>query len=144
MLRPLVLAKYLQGIKSPALIAQACNTPDAAGEIDAYLRSAEFLTSLARAKKDMAASVLDAIRDQLHTFLDEYMDLALNSNDPRVRAAVLKDLLDRGGTGATAKVALTTPDMYRKAIEEYIEPHENPAVDSSPAASSDKPGSETK
>ena len=117
----LVLAKYLQGVRAPGLIAQALGTPDEVNQIDAYLRSADFTTALLRAKKDMAASVLDAIRDRLHTFLDEYMDLALNSNDPRVRAAVLKDLLDRGGTGATAKVALTTPDMYRKALEEYIE-----------------------
>jgi len=74
-----------------------------------------------RAKKDIAASVLDAIRDQLHKFLAEYTDLGLTCGDPRVRAQVLKDLLDRGGTGATAKVALTTPDMYKRAIQEYIE-----------------------
>ena len=124
MQRALVLAKYLQGVRVPALIAQALSAPEQEEEINAYIRSAEFNTALLRAKKDMAASVLDAIRDQLHTFLDEYMDLALNSNDPRVRAQVLKDLLDRGGTGATAKVALTTPDMYRKAVEEYMEPDE--------------------
>jgi len=128
MQRASVLAKYLQGIRSPALIAQALEIPGQEGEIWAYIRSAEFNTALVRAKKDMASSVLDAIRDQLHTFLDEYMDLALNSNDPRVRAAVLKDLLDRGGTGATAKVALTTPDMYRKALEEYLEPEASEKV----------------
>src|SRR3972149_4725089 len=121
MQRALVLAKYLQGVRVPALIAQALAIPDAEGEIDAYLRSAEFNTHLLRAKKDMASSVLDAIREQLHTFLAEYTTLGLDCGDPRVRAQVLKDLLDRGGTGATAKVALTTPDMYRKAIEEYIE-----------------------
>jgi hypothetical protein len=125
----MVLAKYLEGMRSPALIAQALKVPDQEGVIDAYLRSAEFNTHLLRAKKDMASSVLDAVRERLHTFLNEYMDLGLSCNDPRVRAAVLKDLLDRGGTGATAKVALTTPDMYRKAIEEYIENPPTPPPD---------------
>jgi hypothetical protein len=124
MQRALVLAKYLEGVRSPALIAQALGTPDDESAIDAYLRSAQFNTHLVRANKDMATSVLDAIREQLHSFLAEYTDLGLNCGDPRVRAQVLKDLLDRGGTGATAKIALTTPDMYRKALEEYREPDE--------------------
>lgn len=121
MQRALVIAKYLEGIRSPNLIAQALGTPEQVPEIDAYLRSAEFNTALLRAKKDMAASVVDAIKAQLHEFLAKYTDLGLNCGDPRVRAQVLKDLLDRGGTGATAKVALTTPDMYRKAVAEYLE-----------------------
>ena len=119
--RSLVLAQYLGGVRNPGLIAQALNTPDEEEQINAFLRSAEFNTCLVRAKKDIAASVLDAIRDQLHKFLAEYTDLGLTCGDPRVRAQVLKDLLDRGGTGATAKVALTTPDMYKRAIQEYIE-----------------------
>jgi len=119
--RSLVLAQYLGGVRNPGLIAQALNTPDEEEQINAFLRSAEFNTCLVRAKKDIAASVLDTIREQLHTFLAEYTALGLACGDPRVRAQVLKDLLDRGGTGATAKVALTTPDMYRKAIEGYIE-----------------------
>jgi len=119
--RALVLAKYLEGVRVPATIAAALNVPEQEEAINAYLRSAEFNTHVLRAKKDMASSVLDMIREQLHTFLAEYTALGLACGDPRVRAQVLKDLLDRGGTGATAKVALTTPDMYRKAIEGYIE-----------------------
>ena len=129
MQRALVLAKFLEGVRTPSLIAQALDVPDQEGQIDAYLRSAEFNTALVRARKDMASSVLDAIRERLHTFLAEYTALGLDCGDPRVRAQVLKDLLDRGGTGATAKVALTTPDMYRRAISEFIEedkPIENP------------------
>ena len=120
-LRTRVLAKYLEGVRDPALIAQALEQHGREGEIDAYLRSAEFNTLLVRAKKDMAASVIEAIKADLHTFLAEYTELGLDCGDPRVRAAILKDLLDRGGTGAAAKVALTTPEMYRKVLEEYIE-----------------------
>lgn len=120
--RTLILAQYLAGVRTPVLIAQALSVPDREEEVHAYLRSADFNTALLRAKKDMAASVVDAIKTQLHRLLKEYLTLGLDCGDPRVRAQVLKDLLDRGGTGATAKVALTTPDAYRKAIEEYLEP----------------------
>lgn len=126
-LRTRVLAKYLEGTHEPYLIAQALEMPAREGEIDAYLRSAEFNTLLVRAKKDMAASVIEAIKSDLHTFLAEYTELGLDCGDPRVRAAILKDLLDRGGTGAAAKVALTTPEMYRKVLEEYVEKPSNGA-----------------
>lgn len=125
MLRALVLSKYLEGVTTAPAIAAALEVPDKVEEISAYLRSAEFATTILRAKKDMAASVVDAIKAQLHTYFAKYVDLGMTCGDPRVRAAVLKDLLDRGGTGATAKVALTTPDAYRKAIEDYVEKDPN-------------------
>ena len=68
MLRALVLGKYLEGVRSASGIAQALSVPEKEAEIYAYLRSAAFNTDLVRAKKDMAASVVDAIRAQLHVF----------------------------------------------------------------------------
>jgi hypothetical protein len=138
MLRALVLGKYLEGVHSAPAIAAAIAAPDQEEEIAAYLRSAEFHTAVLRAKKDMAASVIDTIKAKLHTLLGQYLELT-ECNDPRVRAAVIKDLLDRGGTGATSKVALTTPDAYRKAIEEYIEKAPANGAD----AGNDVPGGDT-
>ena len=124
-LKQYVLIKFLGGMTSPAEIAKAAGL-DGDGEktVSNYLSTNDFLASLQRAKKDMAASVVDTIKEQLHAFLDAYIDLAKSCGDPRVRAQILKDLLDRGGTAATQKMALTSPEAYRKKVEEYLEPDE--------------------
>ena len=127
-LKRYALLKYLGGMTSPAGIAQAAGLDgEAEAFIRTYFRSQEFLIDEKRAKKDTAASVVDAIKEQLHTFLEQYIALAKDCLDPRVRASVLKDLLEKGGAGATAKFSLTSPDAYRKKVEEYLEPDEKSA-----------------
>ena len=100
-------------------------------KIEDYSNNLSFLEAVARAKKDMAASVVDRIRDRLHTYITEMEGLALGSGDPRVRFQALKDLLDRGGMAATQKMSLTSPSAYRKAVEEFMDvkednPHPDP------------------
>ena len=142
-LRKYALLKYLGGMTNPAKIAEAAGV-DGEGEIAirTYFRSQDFLIDEKRARKDTAASVVDAIKEQLHAFLEEYIKLANNCHDPRVRASILKDLLEKGGAGATAKFSLTSPDAYRKKVEEYLEPDAKTGTDTSNGAGS--AGTDTK
>lgn len=124
-LKRYALLKFLSGMTSPAEIAKAAGLDgEAETAVRHYFGTMDFAIELKRAQKDQAASVVDAIKEQLFKFLEEYTNLALTCGDPRVRAQILKDLLDRGGTGATQKMALTSPDAYRKKVEEYLEPDE--------------------
>ena len=125
-LKKYALLKYLGGMTNPAQIAVAAGVDGEATEfIRTYLRSQEFIIDEKRAKKDTAASVVDTIKEQLHAFLDQYIALAKDCNDPRVRASILKDLLEKGGAGATAKFSLTSPEAYKRKVEEYMEKDEN-------------------
>lgn len=124
-LRALALQKYLSGIRSPKAIAEVLGVPDRTAEIAAYFASEPFQVALRRAKRDMASSVVDTIKERMHVYLDELEKLALASIDPRVKVAALKDLLDRGGTGGMQKVSLTSPAAYKKALSEFTDDKES-------------------
>ena len=136
-LKRYALLKYLAGEHSPTKIATMAGLDgDAAAYLKHFFNTEEFTTELRKAKKDTAAAVVDSIKEQLHKFLDQYIELAEKCTDPRVRATVLKDLLEKGGAGATAKFSLTSPDAYRKKVEEYLEDNQK-SVDPQPAAEPD-------
>lgn len=121
-LKHYALLKFLSGMTAPTEIAKAAGLDgDAEKTIAYWFGTQDFAVTLQRTKKDMASSVVDTIKEQLHFFLEEYVKLAKDCGDPRVRAQILKDLLDRGGTGSTQKLALTSPEAYRKKVEEYLD-----------------------
>lgn len=140
-LKTLVLAKYLSGIMGPGTIAHALNAPELQPAIQKLLDTAEFMSLVRAAKRDMATSVIDAVKARLHEYREAMDKLALENGDPRVRFQALKDLLDRGGTGAAKQISLTSPAAYRKTLEEFSEPtmekpDEAPFADPDPSSDS--------
>ena len=117
-LQAIVVYAHLSGISRKDMVDL---TGVSMKEIESYVETLTFLNLVSQAKKDMASSVVDRIKERLHAYITEMEGLALNPGDPRVRFQALKDLLDRGGTGATQKMALTSPSAYRKVVEEFLD-----------------------
>ena len=133
-LKRYALLKYLAGEHNPHKVATMAGLDGDAGDyLKQYFNSGEFAEALRKAQKDTASAVVDSIKEQLHKFLDQYIELAETCTDPRVRASILKDLLEKGGAGATAKFSLTSPDAYRKKVEEYLEEDQKPTPAPQPA-----------
>lgn len=129
-LEALVLATYLSGITGAMAIARALKRPELHRVVDNIMRASGFMTKAHLAKKDMASSVIDTIKVRLHRYLAKMEDLALEAQDPRVQFQALKDLLDRGGTGAAKQISLTSPQAYRRVLDEFKEDKDETATDS--------------
>jgi hypothetical protein len=137
-LKQLVLAKYLSGITGSGSIATALKAPELQPAIQRLMDTQEFMSLVRGAKRDMATSVIDSIKARLHEFREAMETLALMPGDPRVQFQALKDLLDRGGTGAAKQISLTSPAAYKKALDEFKEDGDektpDPATDSGTTA----------
>lgn len=133
----LVLIKYLSGGRGAKTIAKSLELPEREHEVERILLSRDFGIAVHQAKRDMTTSVLDAIRAKLHEYREAMDKLALEDGDPRVRFQAIKDLLDRGGTGAAKQISLTSPAAYKKVLSEFEEnPDETTPEDLNPDASS--------
>ena len=80
-----------------------------------------FQTMLVDARRDMIVSVQERLKQNLHLYIEQAEKIAL-SGEERNQVAMLKDLLDRAGTGATQKVSVQTPTEYKRRMEEMLAP----------------------
>lgn len=106
----------------PKRLSAALDLPHEYARIQKLYAMAAFQTQLHRARRDVAGYTTDRVKALLPRLAEEMLKLALNSEDSRTQFAALKDLLDRGGTGAAQKVSLTTPAAYQQAIAELMVP----------------------
>ena len=85
--------------------------------------STEFIRLYQGAKDDASASAIERARTRAHTYMARMEALSV-CLDPGVRRAALTDLLNRAGTGHTAKVELGV-SAYRKIVERYVDTGES-------------------
>ena len=83
-------------------------------------RTREFELMVADARRDMIASVQDRLKSNLHLYVNEAESIAIKGKDERNKVAMLKDLLDRAGTGAAHKVAISTASEYKKMVDNWL------------------------
>lgn len=107
--RPLALAKRMERLEDYPRIKRILSLP-------------EFHVKLLRHKKDLVAYTTDQIKAWLPGLARKMLALAQDSEDSRTQFAAIKDLMDRGGTGAAQKVSLSTPSAYQQAIADLVEP----------------------
>jgi hypothetical protein len=116
-----IVCSVLAGRSEPSKIAAALKLPNEAKRIQSLMRSAECQKALWKAKRDIPVTMTERIKRRLPVFVEQMEGLALDSSDSRTQFAALKDLMDRGGIGATQKVALTSPEAYKRAIADLME-----------------------
>jgi hypothetical protein len=102
--------------------------PGEVARIDAILESGEFQKAVQEAKRDLVSSVIEQVKRRLLKYVREMDRLAMANEDKRTKFQALKDLLDRGGTGASQKIALNTPSAYRDAVKDLLEDEETVEV----------------
>jgi hypothetical protein len=81
--------------------------------------SKTFVEDVDKGRKDQIASVLERFRNHLHKYADEAETIALTGEE-RNRVTMLKDLMDRAGTGAALKMAVSTPSEYRRLMADLL------------------------
>lgn len=120
----------LAGHSGPAQISVALKLPHERVRIHKLQQTAPYQRALWKAKRDIPATITEKIKRRLPIFVEQMEALALDSSDSRTQFAALKDLMDRGGMGATQKVALTSPEAYRRAVVDLMEDPEPTAEES--------------
>lgn len=121
-----IVCAALAGRAESRKIALALNLPNERKRIQKLLHSAEGQRALWKAKRDIPATMTERIKRRLPVFVEQMETLALDSSDSRTQYAALKDLMDRGGIGATQKVALTSPEAYKRAIADLMDDQDGP------------------
>lgn len=121
-----IVCAALAGRAEPGKIALALNLPHEKKRIQKLLHSAEGQRALWKAKRDVPATMAEKLKRRLPVFVEEMELVALDRSDKRTQYAALKDLMDRGGLGATQKVALTSPEAYKRAIADLMDDQEGP------------------
>lgn len=111
----------LQGYKTPNSMVKLLSIPHEFNRVNTMMRSAAYQRAVFKAKRDVTESVTERCRKDLPVFYQRMKTHALENPDGRTAVVALKDLMDRGGMGATQKVALTSPEAYRRAVIDLME-----------------------
>ena len=132
LLEAMVWQTLVDGMVAPGPqgLAKRMERPEEVDRIKRILNGSEFHVKVFRARRDLVAYTTDRIKELLPRLAKEMLTLAHNSEDSRTQFAALKDLLDRGGTGAAQKLSLSTPSAYQQAIADLIE---SPSSSTDPA-----------
>jgi hypothetical protein len=124
----------LQGYKSPNSMVKLLNIPHEFNRVNVMMRGPQYQRAVFKAKRDVTETVTERIKQRLPVYMRKMEGLALNSEDARTQVVALKDLMDRGGIGATQKVALTSPEAYRRAVIDLMEDAPQESQDGNPDA----------
>lgn len=116
-----VVCSVLAGRSNSAEIAEHLNLPLEKKRIKALLGSAAGQRALFKAKRDITATITDRIKRRIPVFVEQMEKLALDGGDARTQFAALKDLMDRGGIAATQKLAISSPEAYKRAIADLLD-----------------------
>ena len=111
----------LQGYKTPNSMVKLLSIPHEFNRVNAMMKSAVYQRAVFKAKRDVTETVTERCRKDLPVFYQRMKSHALKNPDGRTAVVALKDLMDRGGMGATQKVALTSPEAYRRAVIDLME-----------------------
>lgn len=117
----LMLEQYLRGHRSAVTITKALHLPREYSRITSLLKSASFQREIHKAKRDISAATVDIIKRHLPEYFREMHDIAINSTDVRSKVDALKDLMNRGGTAPTQKLAHSTPKAYKDMLAELMD-----------------------
>jgi len=121
-LREKCLYAAIAGKNSPGGIAKYLHLDQVQGavnQIESLIRTASFQEDVKKGRADQIASVLERFRNSLHRYADEAESIALTGEE-RNRVTMLKDLMDRAGTGAALKMAVSTPSEYRRLMADLL------------------------
>lgn len=124
------ICQVLAGKLTPSTIANELKLPHEAARIRSLLNSAHGTRLLFKARRDITATTTERIKRLLPRAVEEAAKLAFESEDTRTKATMLKDLMDRGGIGATQKIAINSPEAYKRALMEFADD----PVDEAPGA----------
>lgn len=112
------VAMVLSGKLTPSKVALELKRPEDVRRIQSLLYSAQGQRMLFKARRDIVATTSERIKRLLPRAVEEAAKLAFESDDPRTKAAMLKDLMDRAGIGATQRIAINSPEAYKRALAE--------------------------
>jgi hypothetical protein len=115
------ICQVLSGVASHTKIAHALERPEDVARIRSLLNSAQGVRLLYKARRDITTTTTERIKRLLPRAVEEAAKLAFASEDTRTKATMLKDLMDRGGMGATHKIAVNSPEAYKRAILELAD-----------------------
>lgn len=121
-LRKELLYAYIGGIVSVGALADYLkleHTQENLKAIRGMISTADFIADAKKGRDDQIASVLERFRESLHLYATEAEKIAFGGEE-RNRVAMLKDLMDRAGTGAALKLAATTPSEYKKFMADLL------------------------
>lgn len=118
-LRSLVTDALLSGQLTSAGIMKHLGLTDSAIEkqVKALLDDPGFLREAEREREQVENRVIKWFKQRGLKYA-ERMDKLSENGDPRVAFQATKDALDRIGTGAAQKVAITGAEAYRALLEE--------------------------
>lgn len=112
------VCQVLAGVLTPTTIARELGRPEEATRIRSLLNSAQGQRILYKARRDVTSATTERIKRLLPRAVEEAAKLAFASEDTRTKATMLKDLMDRAGIGATQKIAVNSPEAYKRALLE--------------------------
>lgn len=121
------VCQVLAGKLTPSTIARELKRPEDVRRIQSLLYSAQGQRMLFKARRDVAGATTERIKRLLPRAVEEAAKLAFDSDDSRTKAVMLKDLMDRAGIGATQKIAINSPEAYKRAIAELQDDSEEPS-----------------
>lgn len=116
-----IVFQMLLGVGNATKMAREIGIPTQRNRVQALMKSQEVQRLAFKARRNLASSTIERIQRMLPRFEQEMEKIALESDDTRSKVVALKDLMDRGGAGATQKLAVTGPEAYRKAVEDLVE-----------------------
>jgi len=114
-----ILDLYLSGIQTPAAIVKELGVPNQQKEITRIIDSPTFQKRVMEAERDMAASVTDRFKRNVHSAAYRMEQLSEQEQDRRVQFQATKDLLDRAGTASKQSTPVFTPKDYVEMMKEY-------------------------
>jgi len=115
------ISQVLSGKLTPATIARELKRPEDTQRISSLLYSAQGQRLLFKSRRDIVATTSERIKRMLPRAVEEAAKIAFDSEDPRAKAMMLKDLMDRAGIGATTRIAINSPEAYKRALLELAD-----------------------
>lgn len=115
------LEYYIQGRTTAASISFKLGLKEVSSEVRRILDDPDFGRAVWEARREPAEAAVRKIKQNLLTYAGEMHNIALDPSDKRSQVAALKDLLDRGGTGAAKQIDIKTPSAYKAAVQDLME-----------------------
>lgn len=116
-----VLEQYLRGRETAFAIAKGLGLSEVPLTLKHVLNEQDFRLAVYEARKRPAEATIKFVQQNLFKYASAMDILAGDSTDKRTQLTALKDLMDRGGMGASQKIDIKSPTAYKAAVADLME-----------------------
>lgn len=120
------VCQVLAGVLTPANIARELGMPQEATRIRSLLNSAQGARMVFKARRDVAGTMAERMKRLLPKAVEEAAKVALDPEVTPQKTAMLKYIMDSNGLGGTQKIAINSPEAYKRALMEFAEDPDEP------------------